>query len=357
MELGDLLIAKNKPDEYGLPVFIWEVVEDERSKQFVINAAEGLTKQDVQDRFAGRNLHLPNHAKFEIMSYSELYPLYRIAESGIMFESHNHLSTVIRESRKLDGGYKVLNAVYSMSYLIYIMAQSKSPDFLRMQSQIEEDKYFSSIPLSGIILDGISKDFAILKTISVAKALTSSNFPSEDESFANSLIQQLSLGMIAGYYQDNKDRIKSATINYEKNFKGDYVKFSQFKYLLNKVQEEINWYNTVKEEEDKILREAEAKGFPLPEEIVEKGAIMKLLEFDMAFWQNLFLHDVIERLPVEKPYKEGVSESYKCMLLLPYFVWLAPNLFNSESSRVNPDNYKKLIVEKMKNFVDGKISM
>jgi hypothetical protein len=45
------------------------------------------------------------------------------------------------------------------------------------------------------------------------------------------------------------------------------------------------------------------------------------------------------------------------MLLLPFFQWLAPHLFpNYEDKSVKAENYNKVVVERMKNFVEGKIS-
>ncbi len=360
MEQGDLLIQKDDHDEFGLPIFIWTVIAQSEELLYIINVEKGSSKSKVTNRFNGYHFYLPNHAMFNVLKHSEMVLHYKVPCEGEVKENYNFVTQGIKSAKNLDGGYKAINAMYSMVYVGYILRLPFSPAFQGINERISKDKYLNrnKYPSASITLGGIADKFLFLKVINAVKELFSENFPTDDSDFQNALIEQLTLGMFAQYYKQNRDHIRSATINYEPSFNGDYRKFIQFKYVLNKLDVEIGFYESIKEEDEKLKYTAIGLNLDLPEEMNQKGIIMKALEFDMSFWQKIILAGLFKDFPVEKPYMNGISESYNYMLLLPYFIWLAPSLFHEKHVDIYSDEgYSKMVIERMKSFIEGKISL
>lgn len=360
MELGDLLIHKETHDEFGVPIFIWAVISQGEELLYIINVEKGLSKSKITNKFTEYHFYLPNHAMFNVLKQNEIVLHYKVPKEGEVKEHHNYVTQCIRSAKNLDGGYKAINAMYSMVYISYILRLPFSPAFQTINEKISKDKYLNrtKYPSAFNTLDVIADKFLFLKVITALKELFSENFPTDDSDFQNALIEQLTLGMFAQYYKQNRAHIRSATINYESSFNGDHRKFVQFKYLLNKLDEEIGFYQSIKEEDEKLKQTAITLNLNLPEEMNQKGILMKALEFDMSFWQEIIFTDLFKDFPVEKPYMKGISQSYNFMLLLPYFIWLAPNIFQERSADSYTDEgYSKMIIERMKSFIAGKISL
>lgn len=373
MELGTLLIKRENFNELDLPVFVWEVVEDTEKIFCIVNSEKGYTNVDVKQKFPERNLLLPNHSKFKFNTDQELNAGYALhLEDGYHIVSELILSA----HQKWNGAPMFfVNAAYGFMQLVYNLKFSNSKYCKSAEDRIKNDPYSLIIKLTSIeneserqgqnlknlkcliTLDFIPKRFIMLKVITVLKEIVKDNFPSDNEIFSNSLIEKLSLGMFLGYYKEHRDKIKSVTLNYSQNFPGDHKVFAQFTSMLHKFDEEILMYQDVEKAQIEMELQAVLNGVKLPDRKEGKGIIMKLLEFDLGFWQRIILLDINKDVPVAKPYKEGFSESYNYMLLLPFFQWLAPHRFPSfEDKSVNAETFNKLMVERMKSFVDGKIS-
>ncbi len=110
-------------------------------------------------------------------------------------------------------------------------------------------------------------------------------------------------------------------------------------------------------EEEKFRAQSASSGIKIPEKEEGKGILMKFLEFDMSFWQRLILHDILNDVAVKKPYRDSFSVSHNYRLLLPFFEWLSPENFpNYLDKDVDSADYYKIMVERMKNFINGNIS-
>jgi len=369
--IGDLVRIKDSSLD-GEPIFIWELIEQNDQVEFLVNSESGMSREDIARKFPNEKILLPNYAKFRLIKRETLNASYvRSPETGYSLISD--LINWAKDSRNHAPDF-FINAAYGGMHFFHLLKFSDSEYCKNIEERISNDSYslIKKIPtiddplkrseqngynLSYLhTLDLIPKRFIILKIITKAKGIVRENFPPENDLFSNSIIEKLLLGMFLSYYKNNRDKVKSITINYSQKFPGDFKVFHQFASMLSKFDEEINMYEGINEEQIKIELSAASSGVRLPKRDEGKGIIMKLLEFDLAFWQRLILLDIDKDVPVRKPYKESFSVSYNYMLLLPFFQWLAPHLFPKyEDKQVNAETYNKVVVERMKNFVEGKI--
>jgi len=373
IELGTQLINKDKNNELSEPVFIWAIKEEAGKYSYLINSETGMSKKTIESKFPEQKIILPNHAKFKLVSKEALEASF-VPENEPDYSLISEWIRFAKDKRNLVPEFFV-NIAYGSMHIIHTYRFIKSQYCESIEDKICDDPYSLIVNLNSIknegkrekqnfqnmayimTLDFIPKRFAILKMISKAKDIMHENFPPENDTFSNSIIEKLLLGMFLSYYKANKDKINNVTINYGQKFPGDFRVFQQFTSMLHKFEEEMGMYKIVSEEELKFELNAIMSGVKLPPREDGKGIIMKLLEFDLGFWQRLILLDINEDVPVRKPYKDGFSTSYNYMLLLPFFQWLAPHLFPQyEDKRVNAENYNKVVVERMKSFVEGKVS-
>lgn len=372
LEVGTLLKKKDS-NELDIPVFVWDVSRLNGKTFYIVNYEKGLSKTHVEAEFSGKQICLPNHAKFKLLTEESIFGL-TVSPPEPGYEMISDWIKLSKDRRNLAPDF-FINMAYGCMHVIHAAKFTKSKYCESVKGKIHYSPYILVKKLSEIKdekergkqstinfsylwdLEWIPKRFVLLKIITTLKNIVSVNFPAENALLANSLIEKLLLGMFLSYYKANRDKIKSVTVNYSQKFPGDFKVFQQFSSILNKFEEEINMYEIVHKEELKIELSAALIGAKLPEREDGKGIIMKLLEFDMAFWQKLILLDIDTDLPVRKPYKDGFSISYNYMLLFPFFQWLAPHQFPMYSGkRVNAETFNKVVVERMKNFVGGKIS-
>lgn len=373
IELGTLLIKRDNSNELDEPIFVWEILQQNEKSTFIVNSESGISKNNIINKFPDQKVLLPNHAKFKLMSQEALETSFiqSPAPSYIIVSDWIKLA---KDQKNMAPDF-FINAAYGGMHLNHIRKFTESQYCKTAEDKIHEDPYSRIVKLSSIkdveeqqkqnlrnlsyilTLDFIPKRFVFVKIITIAKDIMRENFPPENDGFSNSLIEKLLLGMFLSYYKANRDKIKSVTVNYGQKFPGDFKVFQQFTSMLNKFDDEINMYENINEQELKMELNAALSGAKLPEREDGKGIIMKLLEFDLAFWQRLILLNIDSDVPVRKPYKDGFSISYNYMLLLPFFQWLAPHLFPQyEDKTVNAETYNKVVVERMKSFVEGKIS-
>jgi hypothetical protein len=373
IELGNLLTHKSKNDELAGPIFVWAIIEETGKCSFLINSETGMSKRTIEVKFPEQKIILPNHAKFKLVSKEALEasfvpstePDYSLVSDWIRLTKDKGnmvpeffvniaygFMHIVHKGRFINSQYckSIEDKIYADPYSLIVTLDS-----IKNEGEREKQNFQNMVYL--ITLDFIPKRFVILKIISKAKDIMHENFPPENDTFSNSIIEKLLLGMFLSYYKANKDKINKVTINYGQKFPGDFKVFQQFTSMLHKFEEEMGMYQSVSEEELKLELNAKMSGLKLPQREEGRGIIMKLLEFDLGFWQRLILLDINEDVPVRKPYKDGFSISYNYMLLLPFFQWLAPHLFPQyEDKKVNAENYNKVVVERMKSFVEGKVS-
>ena len=367
MQMGSLIRLKFSKDLYPTPVFIWQIVDQGGKRLFIVNAPDGKANADLEIELSNGELLLPNHAKFICLEFKQIMELYEIDSC----QDYQMVSDMIKSSY---GNVIAINLSYVIMHLVHIVKFDRSVYCEEIIDKIESDPYTTIKKISSIteqfeyqkqvsfnlkaLLDlaFIPKKFALLKFITIMKEITSSNFPAKNNIYDNYIFEELCLGMFLSYYSANREKIASVTINYSQKFPGDYRVFQQFINLIERFQPEMDSYNTVKAEEDKIRLTAAASGFKLPEDENGKGLIMKLLEFDLGFWQRFILLDIVKDIPVKKPYKDSYSISHNYMLLLPFFQWLSPHNFPDYNDKnVKAENYQKIMVERMKSFEEGKI--
>ncbi len=369
--IGDLVSIKDgsSNDE---PIFIWEIVEQKEKTEFLINSESGMSKNEIARKFPNQKVLLPDSTKFKLISSDNLNASYgHSAETGYSLVSQ---AIVFAKDSRNVAPELFINAACVTMHVAYIVKFLDSKNCKSSEERIYGDAYSlirQPFTTKDVIeaqrqnnknlnylraLYLIPRRFVLLKIITKARDLVRESFPPENDLFSNSLIEKLLLGQVLGYYKSNRDKIKSITVNYSQKFPGDFKTVQHFTYMLNNFEDEMNMYESVNKEQNKIELHAALHGMRLPERDEGKGIIMKLLEFDLPFWQRLILMDIDKDLPVRKPYKDSFSESYNYMLLLPFFQWLAPHLFPQyEDKHVKADTYNKVVVERMKNFVEGKI--
>ena len=367
MRLGDLLRLKIATEVYPTPVLIWQIINQDGENLYIINASEGKTNSELELDLLNTSLFLPNHAKFKFLNLKALEGLYEVDDQSPYLE----ISEMIKHAY---GNMDSINSAYAIIQLGYCLKFKDSTYCNSIIDKIVNDPYSTIKKLIGIEdpfdyqkqttynvqslikLDFVPKKFAFMKAIMVLKEISAANFRANNDLFSNSIIEALCLGMFLKYYLVNKENIKSITINYSNKFPGEFKVFQQFTSMLDRFQPEINTYDVVKNEEDKIRLMAELTGLNLPEDEYGKGMIMKFLEFDLGFWQRFILFNIIADVPVKKPYKDSYSTSYNYMLLLPFFQWLSPHIFPDYNDKdVKAENYQKIMVERMKSFEEGKI--
>ncbi len=373
VDIGTLLKDKGNNDELVEPIFVWAIIEQPGKTSIIINSETGMSKRAIVAKFPEQKIILPNHAKFKIVNKEDLQasflslnePSYRLVSDWIKLAQDN--GNMVPDF-SINTAYVGMHLIHSVRFIDSTYCQST-------EDSIHADPHTLILKLSSIsnekerdeqnfrnlgyllTLDLIPKRFVLLKIITKAKDIMYENFPPGNDTFSNSVIEKLLLGMFLSYYKANKDKINSVTINYGQKFLGDFKVFQQFTSMLHKFEEEIGIYQSISEEELKLELNATLSGVKLPAREDGRGIIMKLLEFDLGFWQRLILLDINSDVPVRKPYKDGFSVSHNYMLLLPFFQWLAPHLFPKyEDKSVSAENYNKVVVERMKNFVEGKIS-
>lgn len=373
MELGALLIKRENANELALPVFIWEVVEDKKNPSYIINSEKGHSRDAISEKLPESALLLPGHSNFKIHTKQELDAIYvQHQEEGYdivsEFIQSSYDKNNITHSLLRNVGYGFLHVAHNFKFLESEYCKSAEEgienDTYSLIKELPSEEKESERRIRNLLnfkylldLDFIPKRFVLLKVVTVLKEIVKENLPSDNEIFSNSLIEKLTLGKLITYYRDNRDLIKSVTINYSKKFPGDNKVFMQFTSMLNKFDEEMLMYKNVEEMQLRMEFQAALSGAKLPTGEDGTGIIMKFLEFDLGFWQRIILLDINNDVPVRKPYKGGFSESHNYLLLLPFFQWLAPHRFPSyEDKTVNAETYNKVIVERMKSFVEGKIS-
>ncbi|MFN8321240.1 MAG: hypothetical protein U0T74_01160 [Chitinophagales bacterium] len=370
--VGDLVSMKDGSinDE---PTFIWELIEKNEQLWFLVNSESGMSKKDISLKFPDQKILLPNHAKFKLVN-SKTFNVSYAHSSEKDYSLISEWINRAKDSRNLAPDF-FINTAYVFMHLVSIGGFKDSQYSKSAEDKIYQDPYSLIVELESILdlsekqlqysrnfkylvtLEFIPKRFVLLKMITKAKDIIRENFPPNNDDLSNSLIEKLLLGMSLSYYKANQDKIKSVTINYGQKFPGDFKVFQQFTTLLSSFENEMKMYENIHEEELKIEFNPALTSLKIPKGENGEGVIMKLLEFDLAFWQRLILLDIDKDVPVRKPYKDGYSESYNYMLLLPYFQWLAPHRFPSyEDKNVNAETYNKAMVERMKSFVKGKIS-
>lgn len=373
IEIGASLKDKGENDELAQPIFIWAIIEQPSKTSFIINSETGMSKRAIEAKFPEQKIILPNHAKFKLVNKEDLQasflslnePSYRLVSDWIKLAQDNgntvpdfYINTayvgmhLIHSGRFVDSKYcqSTEDRIHADPHTLILKLSSISNEKERDEQNFRNLGYL-------LTLDLIPKRFVLLKIITKAKDIMHENFPPGNDTFSNSVIEKLMLGMFLSYYKANKDKINSVTINYGQKFHGDFKVFQQFTSMLHKFDEEIGMYQSISDEELKLELNATLSGVKLPTREDGRGIIMKLLEFDLGFWQRLILLDINSDVPVRKPYKDGFSVSHNYMLLLPFFQWLAPHLFPKyEDKSVSAENYNKVVVERMKNFVEGKVS-
>jgi hypothetical protein len=372
MEIGTLLYAKMQTGIVPIPVFIWEIVGKGDDSLFIINASGGKTLEELKTKFPRNKLLLPYHSRFAVLTWHEMIEPYEQGKA----DPYVFVTDMIKGAHvNSNTGFFFINCAYVMMHLVQIVKFSDSVYCNNAINRIKNDEYSTIEKLTPIkdkseygkqnahniaalfTLNFVPKKFAILKIITTLKEIAEINFPSGNDLFSNSLIEQLCLGMILSHYKANRDKIRSVTINYSHKFPGDFKVFQQFTSLIDKFESEIGWYETLNAEEDKFRFMAALSGIEVPEKEKGRGVIMKFLEFDLGFWQRLILLNIVDDVPVKKPFKGGYSISYNYMLLLPFFKWISPQSFPDYNDKnVKAENYQKIMVARMKSFIEGKIS-
>lgn len=373
MNSGTMLLSNLNRDELSFPTFIWGHYEYNGEKHYILNSDKGYSKTDIEKIAPQTFLLLPNHSKFKILVSRAL----REKFAPYINTDYQSVSDqiVLAYKNPYEAGSFLVNMAYAFLHLIYCVKFTDTQYCESAQQAIANDPHSLIKKFSGIKdenerniqitkniaynhdLEFIPKRFGLLKLLTTYKDIARSNFPSRYEHHANALVEPLILGMAASYYFANRDKIKSTTINYSNNFPGEFKVFKDFLMVLDKCEEEAKMYERVNLEQKKIELEATLNGFKIPERKDGKGILIKLLEFDLAYWQPLFLLGIDQDVPVRKPFKDGYSESHNFMLLLPFFKWLAPHQFHTlQKSTFTKDTYSKNMVARMKNFVEGKIS-
>ncbi len=373
MEIGDQIGKRIGYDEWALPIFIWDTLKIDNHSFYIINSEKGLTVEGVRKKFNTYSNFLPVHSKYEIKNEEELKKEYQ----KVLYNNKTNPYLITSDGIKEARSGKVMDVVLAFAYLSmnlnHIGRALESLVFKSTEERIEKDKYrtIRKLPedkesdeylnqniknmVAHFKFEFLPKKFIVLKIIKLLKEIMSSNFPASVSEYSNSIIENLLLGMFMSYYKSNEENIKSATINYANNYPGDFKKFSQFKLVLKKFDKEISSYEKLKMTDEELKKEYKNRNITLPTAMNEKGIIMKLLEFDMSFWQKLILQDIEKDVPVAKPFNKGISESYNYMLLLPYFKWLASELFPDLSNKkIKKENYESMMVDRMKNFQKGK---
>lgn len=373
MEAGAFLKEKGRGSELLPPIFIWDVIENKGQVIYIVNSESGISKSNIESKFFGRRLILPDSARFQTIPQQILLSKYDLPVK------HNYetVTDLIKKAKneQILRPALFINMAYGYLWFAYLTGFIETDYCKNATSLIENDKYSTVKSLSSIhdpaerfkqnchnlhsllTLNLIPKRFVLLYLISKFKEIVKESFPPKNDGFTNAIFEKLSLGMFLYYYKTHEEKIKSVTINYIQKFPGDFKVHRQFTLMLDKFEEEITLYKTIEAEELKIELNMELSGKKMPEREDGKGIIMKLLEFDLSFWQRLILLDIDKDVPVRKPYKDGHSQSYNYMLLLPFFQWLAPHLFPSyEDKKVDAKTYHKNMVERMKSFIEGKIS-
>ncbi|MEI7802035.1 MAG: hypothetical protein WCI97_05295 [Bacteroidota bacterium] len=361
MEKGDRIIKQKDNDDFAMPKFIWDVYYESVSGKsyFIVNAVRGANIAEVKSKLKDYSGTLPNHAKFELLTEKELRNNYIKMEdddSNIYLE----FSTLIRLSRGALNLSFEINSIYFFIYMKFIFRLKDSPEFIEIEKKIINDPYSLIIKNTNglsekdtliieqrnyiyeIKLGFIPRMFFMLKIIKTIKDMMSENFPATDTTFSNSLYENLFSGKLF-----SEGAIKKT---------GDIGKNKLDSLMFEKFKEAIDAYNNLRISDDKISDDLSEKQSQLPDGFYQKEIIMEVLKFDMSFWQILFLKEIEKDIPVAKPHKNGISETYNYMLLLPYFKWLSPDLFPEiDFKHYTQENYRHMIFDRMKSFQTGKL--
>lgn len=365
MDIGSLIKVRQLSNDLNPPVFIWDIIEKNGKKLFVINSEKGLSKVELQNKFQNEISILPDGAQFKIeveKSFLEKYE--KIDDKDYEFIT----DLILSATRPYNQAPQFFtNSAYIALWIGYCFKFTESKYCEEVLERITESPYFLAKQLpefkdlreyvSYVALELLLKRFALLKLVSKLKDIVNAISPPDNDQYPNAIFEKLILGMFLSYYQEHKEKINSVTVNYSQKFPGDYKVLYQFTSMLTNFEHEMNMYKAIKAEELKGDLLLVLQGVKVPEKEEGKGILMKLIEFDLPFWQRLILLDIDKHVPVRKLYKGGISEAYNYMLLLPLFRWLAPHHFpHYTDKKVNAETYNKMMVQRMKKFVEGKIS-
>jgi len=375
IQLGALLYSSEEVSDYPKPHFVWGIITNEHTEPlYIINSLKGKSAPEIQSQHSDTKLVLPNHCKFVTLRESEIRDHFQEAHD----ETYVTICKIIPVTNQYENNLTkpLINMAYVMMNVFengnFIKSKKckniienieNSPyslvrKTLETETTMERKRQYAYNAHSHLKLEFLPKKFALLKIIADLKPVAQSNFPATDTFSPNLLFQDLFMGMIMLYIKANRDNIRGATINYAKDFQGEFKTFSRFVTITEKYENEMSWYKLVKEFDDQFTSETDKMNVNRPQTEHKMGVIFKFIEFDLAFWQKLILYDIIKDVPVAKPYKDGVSESYNYMLLLPFFQWLAPHIFPSKGARSYEDeDYQRVMITKMKSVINGGTSI